>query len=142
MISSDNYVKLAMATDAPVTDAMIERISKPEVVRLLHAAIGLATESGEFLDMLKKYIFYGKPLDLVNAREEIGDTMWYTALAIDVLKTTMEDIMTVNIKKLKSRYPDKFTEYNAENRDLETERDILEGKDKCSTCEGTGVCGL
>ncbi len=88
--------------------------------------MGLTTEAGEFVDMLKKHIFYGKPIDYVNAKEEIGDTLWYTALAIDVLETTMNEVMTVNIDKLKARYPEKFTEFNAENRDLVTERKILE----------------
>lgn len=140
-MTSQNYVQTATATEAPVTQEMIDRISRPEVIRLLHAAIGLATESGEFLDMLKKHIFYGKPLDLINAAEEIGDTMWYTALAVDILKTTLDDVMTVNIKKLAARYPEKFTEHHAENRDLITERAILEGKD-CSACEAQGVCGV
>lgn len=141
MINSSNYVELATATEAPVTQEMIDRISKPEIIRLLHSAIGLATESGEFLDMLKKHIFYGKPLDLVNASEEVGDALWYSALAINILKTTLDDVMTVNIKKLQARYPEKFTEFHADNRNLETERAILEKRD-CNSCDAIGVCGL
>jgi NTP pyrophosphatase (non-canonical NTP hydrolase) len=140
VIDSRNYVKYATNTEAPVTEAMIERVSKPETIRLLHAAIGLATESGELLDMLKKHIFYGKPLDLVNAKEEIGDSMWYTALVIDVLQTTMDEVMTVNIEKLAARYPEKFTEFHAENRNLEKERVILEGENKCNTCDSASLC--
>lgn len=126
-ITSQNYVKSATKTESPITEAMIDRLTEPQTIRLLHAAMGLSTEAGEFMDMLKKHIFYGKPLDLVNAKEEIGDTMWYTALAIDVLQTTLDEVMTVNIEKLAFRYPEKFTEFRAENRDLETERKILTG---------------
>lgn len=126
-MTSQNYVANACNTESPVTPEMIERLTNPQTVRMLHAAMGLSTEAGEFVDMLKKHIFYGKPLDLVNAKEEIGDSMWYVAIAIDVLKTTLDDVMTVNINKLKARYPEKFTEFHAENRDLTTERSILEG---------------
>jgi NTP pyrophosphatase (non-canonical NTP hydrolase) len=125
-MTSENYVANALNTEAQVTPEMIERLSTPETIRLLHAAMGLCTESGEFMDMLKKHIFYGRKLDLVNAKEEIGDSMWYVAIAIDVLKTSLDEVMTVNIDKLKERYPEKFTEFHAENRNLETERAILE----------------
>jgi NTP pyrophosphatase (non-canonical NTP hydrolase) len=127
-MTSANYVGNACNTESPVTPEMIERLSQPDTIRMLHSAMGLCTESAEFLDMLKKHIFYGKPLDLVNAKEEIGDSMWYVAIAVDVLQTTLDEVMTVNISKLKARYPEKFTEHHAENRDLETERNILEGK--------------
>lgn len=126
MINSENYVDHVLVSEAPITDALVARISDPKVIRLLHGAIGLSTEAGELLDMIKKHIYYGKPLDLVNAKEEVGDSMWYAGLVIDVLKTTFDEVLTVNIDKLKARYPEKFTEFHAENRDLETERKILE----------------
>jgi len=139
-IDSRNYVAHCIRTEAPVTQEMIARFTNPQTIRLLHAAMGLATESGEFLDMLKKHLFYGKPLDLVNAKEEIGDTMWYTGLCIDILQTTMSEVMTVNIDKLKARYPEKFSEFHAENRDLETERSILEGESNCDGCGCESLC--
>ena len=94
--------------------------------RLLHAGMGIATEAGEFLDALKKSIFYGKELDRVNLKEELGDLLWYIAIAMDELGTNFETEMERNIKKLKARYPEKFTQEHAEYRDLETERKILE----------------
>lgn len=96
--------------------------------RLLHAGIGLATESGEFLDALKKSIFYGKELDVVNLKEELGDVLWYMAIAMDVLGTDFETEMEKNIKKLKARYGEKFSQDSAEKRDLKKERGILEEK--------------
>jgi NTP pyrophosphatase (non-canonical NTP hydrolase) len=83
--------------------------------------MGLVTEAGELADMLKKHIFYGRNIDKVNAQEEIGDTCWYVGVAIDVLKTTMNDIMTKNIEKLRKRYPEKFTEEKANNRNIDNE---------------------
>lgn len=127
MITSENYVEHVVATESPVTGEMVARISDPTTIRLLHGAMGLCTESAELLDMLKKHIFYGKPLDLVNAKEEVGDNQWYAGLIIDILRTTMDEVLTVNINKLKARYPEKFTQFHAENRDLDKERSILEG---------------
>lgn len=124
---SGNYVENVLRTDSPITAELIARISEPESIRLLHAAMGLATESGEFIDMLKKHIFYGRPLDFVNAKEELGDAMWYVGLAIDVIRTTLDEVMTTNIKKLRLRYPEKFSEEKAHERNLEAERELLEG---------------
>ena len=125
-ITSDNYVQNVLRSESPVTAELRDRLQNEVTIRLLHAAMGMATEAGEFLDMLKKHIFYGKPMDFINAKEEVGDQMWYAGLAIDVLQTTFNEVLTVNIDKLKARYPEKFTEEAAINRNLEIERAILE----------------
>lgn len=98
--------------------------------RLLHAALGMQTETAEFSDALKKAIFYGKPLDVVNLCEELGDLFWYMAIAVDELKTTFTKEQTRVIKKLELRYPDKFSEDKAENRNLEAERALLESHNR------------
>jgi NTP pyrophosphatase (non-canonical NTP hydrolase) len=131
----DNYIELALRTEptAEQYETIAQRLADPQVIRLLHAFVGLATETGEILDALKKYVFYGKPLDLVNLAEEIGDLNWYEAIATDALAILLEQnpndlektIKETNIAKLKARYPDKFSETNAVIRDLSTERDIL-----------------
>lgn len=95
-------------------------------VRLLHAAMGMVTESGEFLDALKKHIFYGKPLDEVNLCEEIGDQLWYIAIALDALGSSFEMEMERVVKKLQTRYPERFTDEAAINRNLDAERSTLE----------------
>lgn len=125
-LTSETYVAEVLRTDCPITPELIERLSQPETIRLLHATMGLVTEAAELADMLKKHIFYGRKLDLVNAAEEVGDSQWYAGLAVDVLKTTMNDIFTMNIAKLRLRYPEKFTEARAENRDIPAERALLE----------------
>ena len=134
-VTPENYVDHAMRTDTPITEELIMRLTDPDFIRLLHAGMGLCTESGEFMDMLKRHLFYGKPLDYVNAREELGDMAWYTALAIDVIRTSIHEVMTVNINKLKLRYPEKFSEVNAIERDLVAERELLEANPYLRDCE-------
>ena len=125
-MDSDTYQKDATVTDLMDYGPVFDRLKNGHTVRLLHAAMGLCTESGEFMDMMKKHILYGKPLDEVNLKEELGDLEWYIALAIDELHTTFGIIFETNITKLRARYPNKFTEHDAMNRDLEKERKILE----------------
>ena len=83
---------------------------------LLHAAMGIAGESGELVDAVKKSVFYCKELDVANMREEIGDLMWYIALACRTLNFNMEDILQENISKLRLRYPDKYSDVYATTR--------------------------
>jgi NTP pyrophosphatase (non-canonical NTP hydrolase) len=94
--------------------------------KLLHAVIGLATESGELLDQMKKVVFYGKELDRVNIKEELGDLMWYMAILIRELDLDLEEVLELNINKLRARYGDKFNSEGALHRNLEKEREILE----------------
>lgn len=120
-----DFIEKATRTEAPPENA-IGRTQWRGLIRLLHAGIGIATEAGEFLDQLKKHVFYGKDLDFTNLKEEIGDMLWYLAIALDELGFTFEEVMSMVIEKLKKRYPEKFTEAEALNRDLETERLVLE----------------
>ncbi len=125
-MNSKEYIQDAIRTESTDFSAMNDRLTVDGTKRLLHAGIGLSTEAGEFLDALKKHIFYGKELDRVNLKEEMGDLFWYLAIACDELGVEFEPLMETNIAKLKARYGEKFTEHKAENRDLETERTILE----------------
>lgn len=125
-MNSKEYIQNAICTESTDFSAMNERLSTDGTKRLLHAGIGLSTEAGEFLDALKKHIFYGKELDRVNLKEEMGDLFWYLAIACDELGVEFEPLMETNIAKLKARYGEKFSEHKAENRDLDTERTILE----------------
>jgi len=73
------------------------------------AALGLCGESGEFADMLKKHLFHGHPLDKDKAAKEIGDVLWYVALAAGRLGYSLSEIAQINIEKLLKRYPDGFS---------------------------------
>ena len=125
-MNTQDYVKNAIKTESRDFDAIGERMKTVENQRLLHAGIGLATEAGEFLDALKKHVFYGKELDRVNLREEMGDIFWYCAIIADQLDVQFSEVMERNITKLKARYGEKFSEDKAVTRDLNTERQILE----------------
>ena len=133
-ITSENYVEHAMTTDCKYDAELYARMIK--CARLQHAAMGLATEAGEFVDMIKKHIYYGKALDVVNAKEELSDCSWYIALALNELNTTMNEVLTLNINKLKLRYPAKFSSEDAINRDVVAERELLERKVEWLTGDG------
>ena len=117
----DEYTKSVLRNESTK-----EHEADPDIKRLLHAGIGMATEAGEFLDALKKHIYYGKPLDKVNLLEEIGDQLWYCVLGIDVLGSSIEAVLTRNMEKLAARYSAGFSPAEALNRDLNRERKILE----------------
>lgn len=102
------------------------RLQELNTIRLLHAGMGLVTEAGEYMDALKKFIYYGKPLDMVNLREEIGDVSWYARIGSRALGDSFLGTIVQNIRKLKLRFPEKFTEDRAINRNLDNERKLLE----------------
>lgn len=83
---------------------------------LMHATLGIAGESGEIVDAVKKSVIYGKPLDVANMREEIGDIMWYIALACRTLGFDLNEILDENIAKLQKRYPEKYSDVHASLR--------------------------
>ena len=122
----NNYQVDCSRTEALPDSIMKMRISDDQNVRLLHAGIGLATEAGEFLDQMKRHVYYGKHRDDVNLKEEISDVLWYCSLACNALNISMAEVMDANIRKLKARYPEKFSEEKANTRDLDVERAVLE----------------
>jgi NTP pyrophosphatase (non-canonical NTP hydrolase) len=91
-----------------------------------HAAWGLVDEVGEIAKALKKEHAYGKVVDVTNLIEEIGDCQWFIALMCRALGVSLEEVAKRNIAKLSARYPERFTQERALNRDLLTERAILE----------------
>ena len=117
---TDTYIQNCLATESIISDNPLDRI--------LHAAFGLVTEAGEFLDALKKHIYYGKPLDYENLDEEIGDTLWYISIYLSVRNKSFKEIMKANTRKLKARYPKKFTSKRAINRNLKAEMEALKEK--------------
>jgi len=127
-MDAKEYLKACLKTETVDFTPVQERLQDTGNIRLLHAAIGLCTETGEFQDALKKAIFYGKTLDRTNLVEELGDIMWYVAIATDELGVTLEEVMDKNAEKLAARYKDGFTEKQALERNLKEERDILEKK--------------
>lgn len=99
-----------------------------EIVDIDHGITGIHTEGGELADAFKRYKYYGTELDYVNIKEEVGDLLWYVQLLAKACNFTMEEAMDMNEAKLRKRFGDKFTEEQAIHRDLDTEREILEGE--------------
>ena len=115
-------------TSLPSTDlaALLSRITEldieqdADVPRLLTAALGLTAESGEFTEVVKKIILQGKPYNEENVfhmKRELGDICWYIAQACMSLDTTFDELIEMNVDKLKARYPGgEFDVHKSENR--------------------------
>lgn len=95
---------------------------------IVHMIFGLITELGELTDTYKKYLAYGREVDLVNVKEELGDIMWYFIGMCNILGFDFWDVLETNVRKLDKRYKNGFTKEEAENRNLEVERKVLETK--------------
>ena len=117
--------KLTLEEYSKLTGRTLSDCGSP-IMNDLHMVLGMQTEVSEIADVYKKHIAYGKNLDLVNVKEELGDAMWYIQNMCNMNNWSLEEILYTNIEKLKSRYPEKFTNDNALNRDLDKEREILE----------------
>ena len=90
------------------------------IERLLTAAVGISAEGGEFMEIVKKMLFQGKPWTEDNKRHliiELGDVMWYVMQACAALDVSLDDVVAGNVDKLKKRYPGgEFDVYHSENR--------------------------
>ena len=90
------------------------------IQRLLTAAVGISAEGGEFMEIVKKMLFQGKPWTEDNKKHliiELGDVMWYVMQACAALEVSLDDVVAGNVDKLKKRYPGgEFDVYHSENR--------------------------
>lgn len=98
----------------------LENKSGVNIALLLTASIGMASEGGEFSEIVKKCIFQGKPLDsdtVFHAKRELGDIMWYWINACRALDLDPNEVVAENVRKLEARYPGgSFDVYYSENR--------------------------
>lgn len=117
-MTPSEYIKEAVRTNTQQKNVVASDI--------LHAAMGFCTESGEFMDQLKRHIFYGTPFNWTNVKEEVGDKLWYIAILLNYMGMTFEEVMEANIHKLRVRYPEKFDSERAVNRDIAAEQKALE----------------
>lgn len=118
-----NFLHDCKRTEAPIDGGTTASMALH--LRTMHHLIGLQTEVGELVDAYKKTIYYGQPLDLVNVLEEVGDLEYYLELFCDSAKIDREVAKRRVIDKLRQRYPDKFTQKDAIDRDLGAERATL-----------------
>lgn len=119
------YYGKPFAAQSQGPDGQCVKFCQQEML-LWHAGLGLLTEACEFIETLASSTFDGQPLDEKNAVVELGDTQWYVAEASVGLDVSFDKILQLVIEKLAVRYKDKFTEFEAVNRDLTAERSVVE----------------
>lgn len=119
-MTGNEYQKLAMRTNDGLCTERLEAASSGfqsiDIGGVVNAAFGLSGETGELVDMIKKAIFHGHKLETEKVKKEIGDIMWYVAMMCECFGFEMEEIMQINIDKLKARYPEGFSEYDSQHR--------------------------
>ena len=90
------------------------------IERLLTGAVGLSAEGGELMEIVKKLIFQGKPVNdetIFHLKRELGDVMWYVMQVLMALNIEIEEVVAMNVEKLQKRYPGgEFDPYYSENR--------------------------
>ena len=115
-------VTSAPSLDWPVCAARLSEleVNGANVTQLMTAALGLTAESGEFTEVVKKIFLQGKPYteeNVFHMKRELGDICWYIAQACMALDTTFDEIIEMNVDKLKARYPGgNFDVHKSENR--------------------------
>jgi NTP pyrophosphatase (non-canonical NTP hydrolase) len=113
---------------AAAMDRHTLKAGRTEKMELLHALLGIMSETAELIEVLVPSFYGDEPIDYTNVREEFGDENWYLALGCSAIKTTLEMVQQLNIQKLEARYGPVFTEEAAINRDTDAERAILENE--------------
>ena len=127
-VDTEKYLEFVQeVTSAPSTDyvALVQRLNQLEaedadVCKLLTAALGLTAESGEFTEVVKKIILQGKPYNeenIFHMKRELGDICWYLAQACMAVDSTHDEVIEMNVDKIKARYPvGEFDVQKSENR--------------------------
>ena len=127
-VDTEKYIEFVkgVTSDASLDYAMMAtRFAELEAngtntSQLMTAALGLTAESGEFTEVVKKIVFQGKPYNEDNVfhmKRELGDICWYLAQACMALDTTFDEVIEMNVEKLKARYPGgEFDVHKSENR--------------------------
>ena len=121
-----DFVKEVTSAESGNTESFSTKIKDLEeqsgvnIALLMTGAIGMASEGGEFSEIVKKCVFQGKPLDsetIFHCKRELGDIMWYWVNSCRALGLDPNDVMAENVEKLKARYPGgEFDVYYSENR--------------------------
>lgn len=130
-MKANEYQKLAMRTnDGKASDRLIGKMQEydmkfsneqsdkesVDIGGIFNACLGLSGEVGEFNDMIKKWVFHEKDLDMEHAKKEAGDILWYISMLCESFGWNMNEIMQMNVDKLIARYPDGFDIDRANHR--------------------------
>lgn len=119
-MTGNAYQRHAMRTNDEMSTARLElsidKNSKYDMGGIVMATMGLSGEVGELNDMIKKWIFHKSDMDITHAKKELGDILWYVACMAESFGWSLDEIMKMNIDKLKARYPDGFDIGRANHR--------------------------
>ena len=121
-MTGNEYQKLAMRTNDGMSSARLEHLLRfyrqddITIGDLLNGCLGLSGEVGELLDEVKKWLFHEKPLDEDHLKKELGDVFWYGALFCYAMDWDLDEILQMNIDKLKARYPEGFSPDRSNHR--------------------------
>lgn len=120
-MQANEYQELAMRTnDGKAKERLNYQLNynnmTTDIGGVLNACLGLSGEVGELNDLVKKFVFHQKPMDEVHFKKEIGDVCWYIAMICESCGYDLNQIMQMNIDKLKARYPEGFDTEKANNR--------------------------
>jgi NTP pyrophosphatase (non-canonical NTP hydrolase) len=107
-VTGNEYQQAAMRTKGVYADLEDQ---------IIYASMGLAGESGEVSEMIKKVVWHGHEMDYDRLLDELGDVLWYVALAADAVGLSVNAVMEHNIVKLRGRYPDGFSQERSKYRD-------------------------
>ena len=131
MAKAVNFKEYTKFVDAVTSDesrdflAFSDRIvsldeKSANIERLLTGAVGINSEGGEIMEIVKKLIFQGKKWDeetIYHLKRELGDVMWYVVQCLIALESSMDEVVAMNVDKLKARYPGgEFDPFYSENR--------------------------
>lgn len=106
-MTANEYQQLALRTAGTNEDGNL----------MVNGVMGLAGESGECVDLVKKMLFQGHPLNHEHLAKELGDVAWYLAVTSHAIGYTLDEVFQMNVDKLKARYPDGFSEDRSRNRE-------------------------
>lgn len=119
-MTGNEYQSEALRTECPIRsiNAVLLDHDWACSIRLLEGLIGLSGEAGEAIDILKKCMFQGHELkdEREHLGKELGDVMWYLALSADALGYGLDEILEMNVAKLRERYPNGFEASRSRNR--------------------------
>ena len=129
-VDLNRYKKFVETVTSDASNSKVEMLTRMESIEndagintalLMTGAIGIASEGGEFAEIVKKCIFQGKPMDdetIFHCKRELGDIMWFWINSCRALDLDPNEVIAENVNKLKARYPGgEFDVYYSENRE-------------------------
>jgi len=110
LITEQDYTREVLRTYAGAPNSTLDKLTL--------GALGLAGESGEVIDMIKKRLFQGHEIDQEKLLDELGDVYWYYTLILQAMGYSLQEVMRCSIEKLRRRYPDGFEIERSVNRSV------------------------